>query len=540
MIGYPNACEVSVNGEPLWKGGRYAPRDPRRHRGRDVLPPVRLKAGRNEVLIRFELPAASPFLYLGHLGPAAGLRLENDAARVNPQTEIAVLQQTERLIPAPKPAWPVTRIEPSGRDAYLLLDFGKEVFGYPTLAISAADQGIIDMGYSELLVDGRAVPNKRALSYADRYILRPGPQTWHTFEKRAFRYMQLDFRKLTAPVAIDRIGLRFSTYPVEYKGRFHCSDETLDRIWEMGRYTVQLNMDDAFTDCPWRERGQYMGDARVEGLVSFYAFGDSLLLKRCLRQMGQSQTGDGLTYGVYPAEADSRIASFTLLWIVSMWDCYLHTGDVALLGELYPGLRKALGFFERWVNGHGLVGPLPRQYPVFIDWSAVDMRGETTALNCLYAGTLDVAARIAAALGRPRDRDTYSAMAVRTRGAVRERLWSGGRSVFADCRTEDGLSGSVSQAANALAVLHGAAPAGLERSILENILKPGVATKSPRRTSRFTCSAPCTARECMGPLSSTSGGGGRRCSRPAPLPVGRRGARCRVGVMDGPPVRRTT
>jgi alpha-L-rhamnosidase len=455
------------------------------HLMRRALPAVPIAAGRTHVSLRFGLDGAIQNLYTGHLGKPDLLRYTNWRARggilagwtpiapaINPQTEIAVVQHTERLLPAAKPDAPLTRVEPSSQDTYVVLDFGREVFGFPQLTIRAAGEGTIDIGYCEHLENGRPVPNHTGLSYADRYLLRPGAQRWQTFEKRAFRYMQLDFRGLTAPVELESVGMLFSTYPAPPKGDFHSSDERLNRIWDVGRYTVQLNMDDAYTDCPWRERGMWMGDARVEGLVGFYAFGDHKLLARTLRLIGESQDGEGLTRGLYPSSIDFRLPSFTLLWVVTIWDYYLHTGNSAFLRELFPKVQRALAFFERQANANGLLEDLQKNYWVFIDWTAIDNQGEATAINCFWVGAIDAAARMADALGLGGDGARYRRLAARTRKGVQTRLWNAERRVFADCRTPAGLSKKISQPSNALAVLFGVAPAGTERAVMEAVLDP--------------------------------------------------------------------
>ena len=89
--------------------------------------------------------------------------------------------------------------------------------------------------------------------------------------------MRLDFYDMPEPVEM-LVEMRLSGYPVETEaGDFQCSDALLQKIWEVGRYTTELCMDDGFMDCPWRERGQWLGDARVEALVAAYAFGDTRL-----------------------------------------------------------------------------------------------------------------------------------------------------------------------------------------------------------------------------------------------------------------------
>ncbi|GAH29570.1 unnamed protein product, partial [marine sediment metagenome] len=130
-------------------------------------------------------------------------------------------------------------IHSSDKDVYLLLDFGKEVVGYPHLKIEGPAGIIIDLGYSEVLEDGKVNPNRKNVKCVERYTMRDGLQTWETFSKRGFRYMQVDIHnKSSEPLKIYSIGLNFSTYPVEYRGAFNCSDELLNQIWKVGRYTL--------------------------------------------------------------------------------------------------------------------------------------------------------------------------------------------------------------------------------------------------------------------------------------------------------------
>ena len=188
----------------------------------------------------------------------------------------------------------------------LVLDFGKEVSGFPYFFIPECGGGRIDIGYSERLEpDGTVNPNRWGgppVHYADRLILRPGEQYFYTLDPRAFRYMRLDFYDNPERVRLIAIGVFQSGYPVEYKGDFQCSDALLNRIWEVGRYTTELCMDDAFMDCPWRERGQYLGDLAVEMRIAAYTFGDTALARRGLSQFPLGANEKGWFPGVYPAE----------------------------------------------------------------------------------------------------------------------------------------------------------------------------------------------------------------------------------------------
>jgi alpha-L-rhamnosidase len=377
----------------------------------------------------------------------------------------------------------------AGHGRYAVIDFGKEVTGHPVIEIDGAQGGeIIDLGYSETLQTlegetlspvsgGRGIvnPEKAFVHYADRYICRPGKQRFQTFDKRAFRYLQLDVRNVTQKLSVGPVSLVFSTYPVEYTGSFTCPDALLNRIWEVGRWSVQLNMEDAYTDCPWRERGQWWGDARVQILVNYYAFGDLALVRQGLRQIGQSQTQEGVTMGIYPTDWSYGILpTFTLIWIVSLWDYFVFSGDRALLEELFPAVERVVEFFERFRSPHDLLRNVP--YWLFVDWADVDTTGESASVNALYHGALLAAADIADALPHPEAGMKYRALAHRVRNGMHEHLWDEKMGCFRDSWKDGILSGKITEQANCWAIAFGAAPKGKEQSILETLFDKHVST----------------------------------------------------------------
>ena len=70
--------------------------------------------------------------------------------------------------------------------------------------------------------------------------MRDGPQEWELFFLKGFRYLQLTFRNCSKPVELESVKLLFSSYPVKYRGLFECSDPLLTKIWDVGRWTLQL------------------------------------------------------------------------------------------------------------------------------------------------------------------------------------------------------------------------------------------------------------------------------------------------------------
>jgi len=354
-----------------------------------------------------------------------------------------------------------------GRAAVVVIDFGRVVSGYPRLRLEGPAGAVIDLAYSERLVDGR-VPIQRAgpvgTQNADRYVLREGPQEWERFEWAGFRYLQLTVRNPpeAGPLRIRTASVNFTSYPVQRRpppAGFECSDELLNRLWEAGAYTLQLCMHDGYEDCPSREQRQWVGDAYVEMLVDFAAFGDPRLAAKLLRQVAQSQRADGMTQMATPGDAPRWgifITDYCFSWIMTLGEYARYSGDTSLAKELFPAVARALAWFEPYLDQDGLLNDVPGW--IFIDWAEVDRRGQCTALNALYYASLQHAAVLARLAGAPALALHYRAIARAVRDALNARLWDEARGVYVDACVEGVQSRRVSQQANAACIALGLAP----------------------------------------------------------------------------------
>lgn len=397
----------------------------------------------------------------------------------------AVINQEEILKPDGRVA---TVSAPAGRSVSFVLDFGRVVTGYSHLQIEAAEAGaIVDIGVSERLSrnkenyyksnDSRAeMPGRRTGilfnrehgKQVDRYIARAGKQTWETGDIKGFRYMQVTFRNISTPLKVDTISTNFTSYPVENRGRFECSNPVLNKIWETGVYTLQMCMTDGYVDCPSREQRQWVGDAYVETMINYAAFGDPRLTAKLLRQTAQSQQSDGMTMMYAPGDHDvlaTTIVDYSLSWVLTAHEYYRYTGDRALIKEIYPHIRLAMGWFERHLDQNGLLGRVPGW--VFIDWANVDKRGEITALNALLYKALKDAAVLARISEISVDAAHYDQLAENVKKALNDRMWDAKRNVYVDCYLESGPCRRVSQQSNAAMILFDIAPKDRWQQITE-------------------------------------------------------------------------
>ena len=230
----------------------------------------------------------------------------------------------------------------------ITLDFGRDVTGCPEITISESAGGVVDVLYGEDLY----------LTRVDTWVLKGGRQVFQPFNRRTFRYLKLLFRETPDVIHIGEVSMLMDTYPVEHRGEFRCSDALLNRIWEVGRYTIRMSMLDHFVDCPWRERTLYGGDMYGENLIAHYAFGDPRLNAKCLRQMAHIQYESGALppYGPYRG-CDGFYPAWSAFWGLALLDHFAFTGDGELLDELWPNLRRLLDWTIRESdNPAGLIG----------------------------------------------------------------------------------------------------------------------------------------------------------------------------------------
>ena len=182
---------------------------------------------------------------------------------------------------------------PKGQSVYLELDFGRNTLAHPELGFEGPAGVIVDLLYAELLENGRVAAARGDSEHHDRIILREGITRYRANQPRGFRYMALRVSDLTAPVTIRHVAAYEAIYPARPIGRFECSDPELGRIFELSSRTVNLCMEDAYTDCIWRERSQYLGDMQPEALFGYYAFGAWDMARKSIREFASSNDADG-------------------------------------------------------------------------------------------------------------------------------------------------------------------------------------------------------------------------------------------------------
>lgn len=352
---------------------------------------------------------------------------------------------------------------PDGEASVVTFEFAAMEAGYMQLEVTGCQGDVIDAVYAEELWEGKALINLSNNRPIDRFILAEGRNVLETsFAWRACKYVQIRLRNHRGPVTIHRVGLRTRKYPLERTAGMVCSDSRLSGIWDISERTLRLCMQDGFLDSSSREQQQWMGDGRWQAVINYHYSGDPRLHRKLLRQIGQSQDWMGMTKARYPDGHHNYppIPSFCLAWICSFRDFQTYSGDRELVQEWWPNLVLALRWFSAYENEHGLLEDVP--YWSFIDWGEGpegpvldDQRGGIiTPLNLQYLEALQTACEFARQLNDPDAEEVYVEKIRKLKLAIPVLLWDDRKGAYADCRTEGGLSGTVSEPTNALAILH--------------------------------------------------------------------------------------
>jgi len=303
----------------------------------------------------FLVPRQIPFLKEVNERFSKIARLEN-LDQVNP----FIWESEEALIPA-------------NTSLRILLDNQVHTTGYPELIISKGKGAKIKITYAEALFLGDSkgnrdvVEGKEILGYYD--IIAPDGgklRKYKPFSRKTFRYVQLDIETSDEALIIHDYFNVKTTYPFDEKAFFKSMDPKLDKIWDMAWRTIENSSGENFFD-PYYEQLNYIGDARIEALVSIYVSGDDRLMRKAIQQFDDSRLPMGLTQSRYPSYIVQVIPTYSLLWIGMIHDYLMYADDPEFIKQFLPGIKTVLGWFADRLDSTGMLTDL--EWWNFTDWA---------------------------------------------------------------------------------------------------------------------------------------------------------------------------
>ncbi|MDH5598531.1 MAG: family 78 glycoside hydrolase catalytic domain, partial [Cyclobacteriaceae bacterium] len=329
-------------------------------------------------------------------------------------------------------------IIPAKSKATLLLDQGVLNVGYPVMKISGGKNAEITLTYAESLTDKEGnkgnrneILNKEIKGNQD-IIISDGEKgrEYTTLWLRTFRYVALDIVTGDEPLIVEDLYSFFSAYPFEQKAVFKSDQTWINDVLEVGWRTARLCAGETYFDCPYYEQMQYVGDTRIQALISVYQTGDARLFKKSIDLFDHSRFDEGLTRSRYPSYAPQVIPTYSLFWVNMLHDYWMHVPDEEYIKSKLFGIKSVLDWFDKQVDEKtGLIGNTP--YWNFVDWTpewrwdneigqggVPDLEGGSSIVSLQYAYSLDAAADLHEYFGEGHEAEKYRSISQRIKNQV--------------------------------------------------------------------------------------------------------------------------
>lgn len=356
-------------------------------------------------------------------------------------------------------------------DVEVVLDLGDQVVGYYDLEFFAEEGTVVDLFGIEFISRDRGVQHTWSNRNGMRYTARAGWNSALSMKRRSGRYLFLTLRNQRAPVKLRKVRVIESTYPVNRVGSFSCSDAVLNRVWAISERTLQLCMEDAFTDCPLYEQTLWVGDARNEGLFSLTAYGQTDIVARCVRLAAQGLDKFPIVPSHVPTSSNEcLLPAWSFLWGISVHDYWFYTGDTDFLRSMWPAVLRNLRGAKSFSSKEGLFSAY--MWNMF-DWSGIDDGHLTVTHNSmLLMGCLDAAIRCGEILGDDEALAWLRGWRVELAAAI-DGVWNPSLGSYVDSIHEDGSpSTETCIHTNMLAVLFDIAGGDKRTQAIANVLAP--------------------------------------------------------------------
>lgn len=388
-------------------------------------------------------------------------------------------------MPPSFPSQKTSVMVPANSKISLLLDQSVLTNAFVTLQFSKGKGASIALKYAEALFEKsnpiikgnrNEIEGKKLLGRKDSLLSNgENDQVFTTLAWRTYRYVQLNVYTQSEPLIIEDLFGTFTGFPFERKAKFEGADPQLQQILDVGWRTARLCAVETYMDCPYYEQLQYIGDTRIQALVSYYNSGDDRLARNALDQMDRSRLYEGVTLSRHPSFSPQIIPTFSLWYIGMLHDYWMYRPDQEFVRNKLHGVREVLEFFSKYQTADGSLKDTP--YWLFSDWvngkktwdygmAPKGSDGSSSVLDLQLLWAFQLATTLEAQLGMNEYANRYSVKAAQLKETIRKKYWDESKGVFADTPEKNVFS----QHANTLAILTGVIPADKSKSLAEKIL----------------------------------------------------------------------
>ena len=345
---------------------------------------------------------------------------------------------------------PTLRQEPIAQESIgegMLYDFGRETFGYVRLSGLV---GVAHIYYGESREEALDKDHCETLDVVS---------TSQKLSSKAFRYIYVETADNSHYDSLS-MDYEYAPYDESHSGTFACSDKLLNKIWEVGAYTMDLTTREFFLDGIKRDRWTWSGDAIQSYLMNYYLRFDTECVKRTIRQL---RGKDPVTAHI------NTIMDYTFYWFKSILDYYQYTGDLTFISEMYPKMYTLMDYVLERTNSDGLVEGKADDW-IFVDWVDFPMhkRGVLAFEQILFYKALMTMHTCATLLHQT---DPYQQLAENVICKTRQLLWNDDRQAWEHAIEEGEINHQITKFPNIFAILYDIVDDATKCNIVDSVME---------------------------------------------------------------------
>ncbi len=364
----------------------------------------------------------------------------------------------------------------------ILLDQGFLTNAYPELSFSGGTGGTVSVSYAEALFTHYPSKGNRDEISGKLFIGRKDSilsngnahQFFTTLSFRTYRYLQISVYTQDEPLTIEDIYGMETGYPFQLNAQLTADNPELRKMLDVGWRTAKRCAMETYMDCPYYEQLQYIGDARIQAMISLFNSGDERLLRNAMNEMDESRRPEGVTLSRHPSFTPQYIPTFSLWYIGMLHDYMMYGRDSSFVKGKLPGERQVLQYFRNYQQPDGSLKDVP--YWMFTDW--VETRGwksgvapfgkdgSSCVLDLQLLWAYQLAADLESKYGMASMALLYNRYAEQLKKTIQIKYWDASRNLFADVPEKNFFS----QHTNALAILTGITDMETARLLAKEIL----------------------------------------------------------------------
>jgi arylsulfatase A-like enzyme len=394
-------------------------------------------------------------------------------------------------------------------DTYLV-DFGKDAFGTLELDYDAQKAEALTVRLGEKILNGRIDMNPGGTIRYQEVILNVSPEKQHYIldlppDKRntsgdaillpdsfgvimPFRYCEIDNASMS--IKPENIRQKAYFYYFDYdQSSFNSSDEILNQVWDICKYSMKATSFAGLYIDGDRERIPYEADAYINQLGHYCTDREYAIAKQTIEYF--------MDHPTWPTE-------WLLHTALMIYQDYYYTGDTELIKEYYDILKnktliglvredglissqtgkvtgefmKKIGFADTTKRLRDIVD-WP-QSAKGTGWDLADPKGESdghqmlpvnTVVNCFFYENMKIMAEIAGLLNKPADQAEFQYMAAKVKKTINEKLFDHEKGIYIDGEGADHSS----LHSNMLPLAFDIVPDKYKKSVAEFVKSRGMA-----------------------------------------------------------------